>query len=117
MGRARVVAGAAALLLAVPLITAAQGLGDASKKEKARREQGKALKAKSYTQEDLATLPPVANEPASTTGEGAPPAASLPASSRAEEAPPSATGEPIFQDEGSSPVENARGDVPPGWLR
>jgi hypothetical protein len=76
MGRTRVLVGAGALLLLTPLVAAAQGLGDAAKKEKARREQPKAPEAKTYTQDDLATLPPVANEPApaersSGAGEGA----------------------------------------------
>lgn len=111
MGLVRVLVVAVAAILALPPITAAQGLGDASKKEKARREQGKTPKAKTYTQEDLPTLPPDANEPATDTGESAPsPAASLPAPIRSEEAPPSATGEPIFREEGSRPAENARGD-------
>jgi len=113
MGRARVVVGAAALLLVVPLIAAAQGLGDASKKEKERREQTKAPKAKTYTQEDLPTLPPVANEPATDTGESAPPpATSVPAPSGAQgAAPPRDAGEPIFQEEAPSDSEgSARGD-------
>ena len=110
MGVARAVVVVAVAVLALPSITGAQGLGDASKKEKARREQTKAPKAKTYTQEDLAALPPVANEPTSAAGEGAPAGASLPAPSRGEEAPPSASGEPIFREEGSSPVENAQGN-------
>jgi hypothetical protein len=111
MGLVRVLVVAVAAILALPPITAAQGLGDASKKEKARREQGKTPKAKTYTQEDLPTLPPDANEPVTDTGESVPsPAASLPAPSRSEEAPPSATGEPIFEEERSRPAENARGD-------
>jgi hypothetical protein len=107
MGRARVVAGAAALLLAVPLMAAPQGLGDVSKKEKARREQGKTPKARTYTQEDLATLPPVANEVAAGSGESTPPAAaSVPAPSGAEgAAPPAAMGEPIFREEAPSDAE------------
>ncbi len=111
MGRARVVVGAAALLLVVPLIAAAQGLGDASKKEKERREQTKAPKAKTYTQEDLPTLPPVANEAETSTGDSAPPpAASRPAPSGEEEAaPPAATGEPIFQEETASAPREAGG--------
>lgn len=113
MGRARVVVGAVALLLVVPLIAAAQGLGDASKKEKERREQTKAPKAKTYTQEDLPTLPPVANEPATDTGESEPPpATSVPAPSGAQgAAPPRAAGEPIFQEETASGSEGSgRGD-------
>lgn len=112
MGRARVAAGAVALLLAVPLVAAAQGLGDVSKKEKARREQGKTPKARTYTQEDLGTLPPVANEAAPGSGESAPaPAASRPAPSGAEGAPPPAAGDPIFQEETPSDAEGSgRGD-------
>lgn len=110
MGRARVVAGFAALLLAVPLVVAGQGLGDASKKEKARREQGKAPGTKTYTQEDLATLPPVANEPASSAEEPAEaPLAGAPALTREGPArPPAAAGEPIFQEETSGAGQSAR---------
>jgi hypothetical protein len=60
-------------LLALPPVTGAQGLGDASKKEKERRDQGKAPKAKTYKQEELATLPPVANEPGQTASDSTPP--------------------------------------------
>jgi len=73
MGRARVVAGAVSVLLAIPLVAGAQGLGAASNKEKARRERAKTPKAKTYTQEELAKLPPVANEDSS--GSTAAPAA------------------------------------------
>jgi hypothetical protein len=111
MGLVRALVVAAVATLVLPPVTAGQGLGDASNKEKARREQGQTTKAKTYTQEDLATLPPVANEPASTTGEAAPPAPSLPNPSRGEGAPPSATGEPIFREETpSDPQGSGRGD-------
>jgi type IV secretory pathway VirB10-like protein len=111
MGPLRALVVAAVAIVALPPVTAAQGLGDASKKEKTRREQGQTTKAKSYTQEDLATLPPVANEPASTTGEATLPAPSLPNPSRGEGAPPSATGEPIFREETpSDPQGSGRGD-------
>jgi hypothetical protein len=70
----RNVVGAVALLLLAPLAVAAQGLGDASKKEKARREQTKAPKTQTYTQDDLATRPLEANDPAPREGESAPPA-------------------------------------------
>jgi hypothetical protein len=109
MGRARVGAGAIALLLAVPLVAAAQGLGDVSKKEKARREQGNTPKAKTYTQEDLGTLPPVANEAAPGSGESTPlPAASAPAPGGEEGTPPPAAGgAPIFQEESPSDSEGS----------
>jgi hypothetical protein len=100
MGRARVVAGAVALLLAAPLIAAGQGLGDASKKEKARREQAKAPKAKTYTQEDLAILPPIANVPDSASGEPATPAA---------------TGEPTATERASDAEERARQNDETMW--
>jgi hypothetical protein len=107
MGLLRALVVAAAALLVLPPVTAGQGLGDASKKEKARREQGKTPKAKTYTQEDLATLPPVANEAAPSSGDSAPaPAAGVPAPSGAERpAPPVASGEPIFQEETTSGSE------------
>jgi hypothetical protein len=109
MGRARVVAGAAALLLVVPLTSAAQGLGDASKKEKARREQAKPAKARTYTQEDLAALPPVANEPASSPDDSAASAAASTPGSRGVggATPPAATGEPIFQEDTSRDAETS----------
>jgi hypothetical protein len=94
MGRPRIVIGAVALLLLAPLVVAAQGLGDASKKEKERREQSKQPKAKTYTQDDVATLPPVANEPASSTGEST--------------TPPAATGEPTSPEQSSQAGESAR---------
>jgi len=54
---------AALLLLLVPAVLAAQGLGDASKKEKERRKQAQdaGVKAKTYTEDELKTLPPIAN--------------------------------------------------------
>jgi len=107
MGLLRAIVVAAAAILVLPPVTAAQGLGDASKKEKARREQGKVTKAKTYSQDDLATLPPVANEPATDSGEATPtPATRLPAPSRAEEVRP-AGGEPIFQDETSTATKGS----------
>jgi hypothetical protein len=61
--------------LAPPSLAGAQGLGEAAKKEKQRRESGPAPGAKTYTQEDVAALPPVANEPSAEAGEPAPPEA------------------------------------------
>lgn len=61
--------------LALPGMAGAQGLGDASKKEKDRREHSPAPKAKTYTQDELATLPPVANDPGQTASDSTPPAA------------------------------------------
>jgi hypothetical protein len=60
-----VLVGAVAGALALPGLAAAQGLGDASKKEKQRRATPTAAPAKTYTQEQLLELPPVANEGAS----------------------------------------------------
>jgi hypothetical protein len=57
---------------ALPGLSGAQGLGDVAKKEKQRRESGPAPRAKTYTQEDVAGLPPVANEPSEGEGEGEP---------------------------------------------
>jgi hypothetical protein len=111
MGRTRALVVAAAAILALPEVAAAQGLGDASKKEKARRAQTKAPKAKTYTQDELATLPPVANEPAPTTGEGAPPAAGTSGRSGARAVAPPATGQPLFAEEASAePEGSTRGD-------
>lgn len=60
-------------VLAMPATAPAQGLGDAAKKEKERRARSPAPKGRTYTQEELAKLPPVANEPGPAP-EGAPPA-------------------------------------------
>lgn len=49
----------------IPALAAAQGLGDAAKKEKKRRQTHASPSAKTYTQEDLSSLPPTANEGAS----------------------------------------------------
>lgn len=48
-------------LLAVPTAGLSQGLGDASKKEKQRKTEATAT-AKTYTEDDLQKLDPVANE-------------------------------------------------------
>jgi hypothetical protein len=60
MSKKRVLA-ALLVLGAVPAVVLAQGLGDASKKEKKRRAQSTAS-AKTYTEADLDGLEPVANE-------------------------------------------------------
>lgn len=73
VSRVLVVAGVG--FFALPGLAGAQGLGDVAKKEKQRRESGPAPKAKTYTQEDVAGLPPVANEP--SEGEPATPPAPL----------------------------------------
>jgi hypothetical protein len=49
----------------LPVLAVAQGLGDAAKKEKKRRETHASPPAKTYTQEDLSSLPPAVNEGAS----------------------------------------------------
>lgn len=56
-------------LFALPALAGAQGLGDASAKEKQRRQESKAPKARTYTQEELATLPPAANGGAPPPGD------------------------------------------------
>ena len=66
MGPAPQLAVVVVVLFALPPLAGAQGLGDASAKEKQRRQQTQAPKAKTYTQEELSTLSPAANE-------GAPP--------------------------------------------
>ncbi len=72
------------LVMALSLLPAidagAQGLGDAAKKEKQRRERA-ASSGKTYTQEDLKALPPVANEgssSAATASEATAPAQAAP---------------------------------------
>jgi hypothetical protein len=82
------------VLLVLPPNAGAQGLGDASKKEKERRQQSKTTKAKTYTQEELATLPPVANDPGQTASDSAPP-------------PAVGSGGPIFPSESAPPGASA----------
>jgi hypothetical protein len=53
MRQARALLVVATAFLALPPIAGAQGLGDASKKEKERRESSKAPKAKTFTQDEL----------------------------------------------------------------
>jgi hypothetical protein len=57
--------------LLLPVSATAQGLGDASKKEKERRERAAPVPSKSYTQDDLKALPPVANEDSHSAEAGA----------------------------------------------
>ena len=59
-------------LLALAPVASAQGLGDAAKKEKQRREQGQTTAAKTYTQEELAKLPPVSAPAAAPAGAPSP---------------------------------------------
>jgi hypothetical protein len=80
----------AALVLALPAGAPAQGLGDASKKEQARRKQAQqqGTKAKTYSEADLQGLPPIANgadaaQPAAS--DVAPPPAAKSASGSGEE--------------------------------
>jgi hypothetical protein len=57
------------LALALPALATAQGLGDAAKKEKARRKTADpATGTRTYTETDLKGLPPIANEGDKTTG-------------------------------------------------
>ena len=74
---------AAAVALGTMPTSEAQALGDASKKEKQRRESSHKVEAKTYTQEELATLPPVANEGAAPASVDSTPAAPLALESRA----------------------------------
>ena len=55
--------------LLLPVSAAAQGLGDAAKREKEQRERAAPVPAKTYTQDDLKALPPVANEGSSRSAE------------------------------------------------
>jgi hypothetical protein len=77
---------AAGALLALPALATGQGLGDAAKKEKERRQQTQksGAPARTYTQDEVLALPPIANEgagtgnassPGTTTAVGASPAA------------------------------------------
>lgn len=69
MGRASQLAVVVVVFFALPPVAGAQGLGDASAKEKQRRQESKAPKARTYTQEELSTLPPVANDGSPPSGD------------------------------------------------
>lgn len=63
MGKKLLVTIGTAACLALPGSLLAQGLGDAAKKEKERRsETSKKEPGKTYTQEDVYDLPPIAND-------------------------------------------------------
>jgi hypothetical protein len=94
MGPKLVLVVAAAAALGMPPTCGAQALGDASKKEKQRRESSHNAEAKTYTQEELATLPPVANEGAAPAGVDSTPAAPL--------APTSSAPAPSADDEAAT---------------
>jgi len=100
MGLARVIVLAAAGALALSPAAGAQGLGDASKKEKQRREQSKAPPARTYTQEELAKLPPVANEGDAASRAAAPPPARPAASGASRPVPPDDEEKTRARDEG-----------------
>ena len=72
--------------LLLPVSAVAQGLGDAAKKEKDRRERPAPVPAKTYTQDDLKALPPLANEGSSPSAEAS-----------ASTSPPPATQETVRQ--------------------
>jgi len=76
--------------LLLPVGATAQGLGDAAKKEKGRRERAAPVPSKTYTQDDLKALPPVANED----------------SSRSAETGASAGPAPAAQETGRQPADN-----------
>jgi hypothetical protein len=95
MSLARVLVVAAVACLALPPLAAAQGLGDASTKEKQRRD-APAPKARTYTQDDLASLPPVANDPSTAASEPA--------------APPSSSGAVLGRLPGLTSGEDASAD-------
>jgi hypothetical protein len=65
MAPTRALAVAVLAAFGLPALAAAQGLGDAANKEKKRRSSHTSPPAKTYTQDDLASLPPAANEEAS----------------------------------------------------
>jgi hypothetical protein len=69
MGPAPRLAFVVVVLFALPSLAGAQGLGDASAKEKQRRQESKTPKAKTYTQDELLALPPVANEDPTPPGD------------------------------------------------
>jgi hypothetical protein len=92
---------AAVLFLLLPGLALAQGLGDVSRREKKRREAQPPAQVKVYTQDDVAGLPPVANEASGDEG------ASVDAPSAAPEETASST----------DAQAAARAGVPPGWLR
>jgi hypothetical protein len=84
-------------VLALPAAAPAQGLGDAAKKEKERRASSPAPKGRTYTQEELAKLPPVANEPGPAP-EGAPPVAAAPSTAPAADPAPPADAQAVDEE-------------------
>jgi hypothetical protein len=113
MSLARVLVLAALACLAVPPLAGAQGLGDASAKENQRRQQSKAPKAKTYTQEELPTLPPTANEGALPSGDAGaqPPGPGLTAGTTPASAPDEETTRAREEDRWRSRVAAARARV------
>lgn len=83
---------AAGALLVLPALATGQGLGDAAKKEKERRQQTPkaGAPAKTYTQDEVLGLPPIANEGAGSGNAPSPGTtiAGLPSSAPSSVTPP-----------------------------
>ena len=84
-------------LLAAASATA-QGLGDAAKKEQKRRE-AKPTSSKTYAQDDLKGLPPVANEGTTSGATGASPSGAAPSTPQPATKSADAEAEKRAQDE------------------
>ena len=113
MGRAPQLAVVVLVFFAWPLVAGAQGLGDASAKEKQRRQQTKAPTAKTYTQEELLTLPPLANGEAPPPGDAVAPRPDAPVTegARPASAPDDETIRAREEDRWRSRVAGARARV------
>lgn len=98
MTRPRTAVALGVVLLALPAVASAQGLGDAAARERAKREAKKA-EAKVFTNEDLEQGRPAGTP--SAGGEGSPSVAPPPSSA----APPSTEGSDTGSDDSSSEAD------------
>ena len=86
-------------LLALPALAVAQGIGDVSKKEKAKREQGGAPKSRTYTQDDLPGTSSGSSGSAPSTGASTPGAPSASGGTRPGEGGGADSGDARKQEE------------------
>ncbi len=97
----RRVATVLALLAVLPAFAAAQGLGDAAAREKAKRQAGKKAEAKVFTNDDLAQGRPPgtsAQEGAGSSSTSSPPAGASPEAGASEASPEGRTDEQAHLD-------------------
>jgi hypothetical protein len=82
-----------------PVSATAQGLGDAAKRQKQQRERAAPVPSKTYTQDDLKALPPVANEGSSRSAEAGASTGSAPPAQETERQPADNDADKRAQDE------------------